>query len=234
MKIETNLAVYSEEVRKPLAFGREDITSLSGGYSRAGKIGLTKGLPLAVVARYFHEMGHEIEAAGGARVLYPDQVKQTRVRLNWVEAIQTTNFLFNGKESWLPFEIKMVCSRVMGVYTHWTFDPTRVEVEYVTSRQFENIFFGGNVNTMDRTEEADRTILVERFDAGARDSEIYSVASETAGLYILENSLNANRVFRFFHRPKLEFTLHYAGGMAYERAQNIIARAYAGTGWKLP
>lgn len=235
MKIESDKSIYWQTDRDPSIFKRSDVVWVRGGYSKARKIGLTQNAPAEVLRYYFHEVGHRIEDSS-AIVLRPDDVKKTSIRLSPLDILDLMVFLDDSreKEKRLPRSIRELSNRIIGVFTKWTFDPTRIEFSHITPEQFTNALLSGHANLVSRDNSQSEPLYTIRTDSDTRNTEMVSVATELGCLYILENSINRSRFYRFLSRSQFELILPARQHVVYQRAQNLVARAYAGTGWKIP
>lgn len=230
MHIETDYSIYLSRVNAPRVELVEDTESRVMGFERSGRIGITRMKPLSAVTYYFHEMGHVIEDLDTVSILTPDQVKQTRVNLSTPDAIYLAAYLNGTEEGWMPRWVRKICDSFIRTYTRWTFDPAAVGITYFTNEQIAGVINRRGSHTVRRMGDDSVQLYVYRGDAHACDTELDSVLCQVGCLHILENSLKANKLLKAVGLD-MNITIGKHDMIAYQRAQNIVARAYTSTGW---
>lgn len=198
--------------------------------------------PIHLFKTAFHELGHAIGEELNFQkrdVLTPDEVKSTSVQLSHeeIEYFQSIFHRTSDGEIEVADRIEKLDGvrlelilKILKAYSKNNIDLNNlIEVETPSIREVKQRIVDNydRISTLEKSETGEIEAVSSR---EGRDDEMDSHAAEYACAAILTNTLRKY----YFLKSHEYITIELSDSPSHRRAQKIVERAYARTGWILP
>lgn len=209
------------------------------GFSCGNEIGLTPAAPLAQVMIICHEIGHYMGGKFSFKermflsgkpknVLTFDEIKGSKISLTLTESEKNRlkKALSHGRRVKPNEDHLWVAEKLLRVFFRGRFNPKDLRIRAFTKSEMRRRM--GKTPPLGAEKRGEEVML--RNTKKGRDAELPSHYTEFGCILILENTCEKYGID--FGYDEICFC---KSGMAdHQRAQNIIARAFAGKGWRIP
>lgn len=197
---------------------------------------------LNAVGTYCHEVGHILgdrtSFQSGLKwwnkkyILGFDEIKHKNVSIDLDdrELDYAKKYMFHKRKLHIKNEVLSISQKLLKTLFKGKFSEQDADLYSISYRKLNKLVADRESSTtLTKTENGLTKIVIEN-SKGGRNSELPAILTEASCLLILENTLIKHKVMSETNY----ITMVSRGSAPHQRAQNIIARAHAGRGWRIP
>lgn len=194
------------------------------------------------ISSYTHEVGHVLgdkmsfqsglKLGDEKNILSFDDIASQKISISFdeKELSYVRRHVFNKRQLHIRNEVLSISQKLLKTLFIDKFQKNEVNLHNISYRNLNKLVADkGSGTTTANTENGLTKITLVNSKYG-RNSELPSIVNEAACLLILENTL-----IKYNIMPDTKYiTMTKRGSPSHQRAQNIVAKAHASTGWRIP